>query len=395
MTEPTFNPADFQAPPQIDTLQKVGLGLGIIGLIGLAVGYLSDPAQFFRSYLLAYIFVLGVPIGSLTLLMVHHLSGGRWSLVLRRTFEAASRTIPLMAVLFIPIVLGIHHIYEWSHADVVASDAIVRHKVAYLNTTGFTLRAIGYFVVWSVMALLLTRWSVQQDTEPFPLDRFNTISGPGVLIMGLTVTFASVDWVMSLDPHWFSTIFGLWFLMGMALTALAFSIVVAALLHNNTHMARALSADRFHDYGTLMYAFIMLWAYLSYSQFLIVWSANLPEEIPYYLRRFGNGWQGVSLVIVAGHFVLPWLLLLFRSVKRIRKRLVAIAAFMLVMRFLDVFWLIAPWVKQGALGVHWMDIAAVVGMFGLWTGAFCYLLKGRALLPVGDPYLPEALADGH
>ena len=395
MTEPTLNPADFQAPSQIDTLQKVGLGLGVLGLIGLAVGFATDPTQFYRSYLLAYIFVLGIPLGSLTLLMVHHLSGGRWSLVLRRTFEAGARTIPLMALLFIPIVIGIHSIYEWSHADVVANDAIVRHKVAYLNTTGFTLRAVAYFVIWSVMALLLARWSAQQDTESFPLDRFNKIAGPGVLIMGLTVTFASVDWVMSLDPHWFSTIFGLWFLMGMALTALAFAVVVAALLHKNTHMAKALSADRFHDYGTLLYAFIMLWAYLSYSQFLIVWSANLPEEIPYYLRRFGNGWQAVSLVIVAGHFVLPWLLLLFRSVKRIRKRLVAIAAFMLVMRFLDVFWLVAPWVKQGPLGVHWMDIAAVVGLLGIRTGAFCYLLKGRALLPVGDPYLPEALADGH
>lgn len=395
MTERHLNPGDFQAPPQIDTLQKVGFGLGLLGLIGLVAGFATDHAQFYKSYLLGYIFVLGIPVGCLTLLMIHHLSGGRWSLVLRRTFEAASRTIPLMAVLFVPVILGIHDLYEWSHADVVARDPLISHKAAYLNPTGFIVRAIGYFVVWSVMALLLSRWSVQQDTQEFPLDKFNKISGPGVLIMGLTVTFASVDWVMSLDPHWFSTLFGLWFLMGMALTALAFCIVVASLLHNNANMAKALSADRFHDYGTLLYAFIMLWAYLSYSQFLIIWSANLPEEIPYYLRRFGNGWQGVTLLIVAGHFVLPWLLLLFRSTKRITKRLVAVASLMLVMRFLDVFWLIAPWVKQGAFGVHWMDVAAVLGVLGLWVGAFCYFLKGRALLPVGDPYLPEALADGH
>jgi hypothetical protein len=395
MTEPTLNPDHFQAPAQIDTLQKVGLGLGLIGVIGLAVGFATDHVQFYRSYLLAYVFVLGIPLGSLALLMIHHLSGGRWSLALRRTFEASARTIPMMAVLFLPIVLGLHELYEWSHADVVARDAIIRHKAAYLNATGFMLRAVGYFVIWSVMALLLSRWSVQQDTQAFPLDRFNTISGPGVLILGLTVTFASVDWVMSLDPHWFSTLFGLWFLVGMALTALAFSIVVAALLHNNSHVAKALSTDRFHDYGTLLYAFIMLWAYLSYSQFLIIWSANLPEEIPYYLRRFGNGWQAVTLVVVAGHFVLPWLLLLFRSTKRNTGRLVAVASFMLVMRFMDVFWLIAPWVKQGAFGVHWMDVAAVLGVMGLWVGAFCYLLKGRAVLPVGDPYLPEALADGH
>ncbi len=395
MTEPNLNPDHFQAPPQIDTLQKVGLGLGLVGLIGMAVGFASDHAQFYKSYLLGYVFVLGIPIGSLALLMIHHLSGGRWSLALRRTFEASSRTLPLMAVLFLPIIFGIHDLYHWSHADVVANDAILRHKAPYLNQSGFIIRAVVYFVVWSFLALMLARWSAQQDTERFPLDRFNKISGPGVLILGLTVTFASVDWVMSLDAHWFSTLFGLWFLVGMALTALAFSIVVAALLHNNANVAKALSTDRFHDYGTLLYAFIMLWAYLSYSQFLIIWSANLPEEIPYYLRRFGDGWQGVTLVVVAGHFVLPWLLLLFRSNKRTTRRLVAVACFMLVMRFLDVFWLIAPWVKQGAFGVHWMDIAAVLGVFGLWVGAFCYLLKGRAVLPVGDPYLPEALADGH
>jgi hypothetical protein len=395
MTEPNLNPDHFQAPPQIDTLQKVGLGLGLVGLIGMAVGFASDHAQFYKSYLLGYVFVLGIPIGSLALLMIHHLSGGRWSLALRRTFEASSRTLPLMAVLFLPIIFGIHDLYHWSHADVVANDAILRHKAPYLNQSGFIIRAVVYFVVWSFLALMLARWSAQQDTERFSLDRFNKISGPGMLILGLTVTFASVDWVMSLDAHWFSTLFGLWFLVGMALTALAFSIVVAALLHNNANVAKALSTDRFHDYGTLLYAFIMLWAYLSYSQFLIIWSANLPEEIPYYLRRFGDGWQGVTLVVVAGHFVLPWLLLLFRSNKRTTKRLVAVACFMLVMRFLDVFWLIAPWVKQGAFGVHWMDIAAVLGVFGLWVGAFCYLLKGRAVLPVGDPYLPEALADGH
>jgi len=395
MTEPTLTPDQFRTPPQIDTLERLGLAVGALGLIALGAGFLVDASQFYKSYLLAYIFVLGVPIGSLALLMVHHLSGGGWGLMVRRTFEASVRTLPLMALLFVPIVLGMHELYEWSHADVVARDPILAHKAAYLNPTGFVLRAVLYFVIWSTLGLLLTGWSARQDTEEVEYGKFGKVSAPGLLILGLTLTFASVDWVMSLDPHWFSTIFGLWFLVGQALTALAFTIVIAFLVSREGRMAQVITTAKFHDYGTLMFAFIMLWGYLSYSQFLIVWSANLPEEIPYYLRRFGNGWQGVSLLIVVGHFVLPWLLLLFRRTKRASNRLVALAVFMLVMRFMDVFWLIAPWVKQGAFGVHWMDVAAVFGLSGLWVGVFCYLLKGRALLPVGDPYLPEALADGH
>lgn len=395
MTDPALAPDQFQAPAQIDTLGRISLAVGALGLIGLAVGFLTDAAQFYKSYLLAYVFLMGIPIGSLALLMVHHLSGGGWGLVVRRTFEASARTIPLMAALFVPIVFGIHELYEWSHADVVARDPIIAHKAAYLNPTWFTVRAVLYFVIWSGLALLLTRWSSRQDTQEVEYGMFGKVSGPGLLILGLTVTFASVDWVMSLDPHWFSTLFGLWFLVGQALTALAFTIVIAFLVSRHGPMAQVITGARFHDYGTLMFAFVMLWAYLSYSQFLIIWSANLPEEIPYYLRRFGNGWQGVSLALVAGHFVLPWLVLLSRRTKRASRRLVVVAVFMLVMRFLDVFWLIAPWVKQGAFGIHWMDVAALLGLTGVWVGVFCHLLKGRALLPVGDPYLPGALADGH
>jgi hypothetical protein len=341
------------------------------------------------------VFVLGVPLGSLVLLMVHHLTGGGWGIVVRRTFEASVRTIPLMALLFVPIALGIHSLYEWSHADVVARDPIIAQKAIYLNTSWFLIRAVIYFAIWSVMALLLTRWSAQQDTQEVDLAKFRKVSGPGILIYGLTMTFASVDWMMSLDPHWFSTVFGLWIIVGQALTALAFTITIAFLVSRDGRMAQAITTDKFHDYGKLLFAFIMLWAYLTYSQFLIIWSANLPEEIPYYLQRLGGGWSTVTLVVILGHFVLPWLLLLFRPTKRASQRLVAVAAFMLVMRYIDVFWLIAPWVKHGAFGIHWLDIAAVLGLMGLWVGIFCHNLRARAIVPVGDPYLAEALADGH
>lgn len=395
MTEPTIKAEDFPVPPQIESLQRLALGVGGLGLIATAVGFITDADQFYRSYLLAYIFLLGIPLGSLALLMVHHLTGGGWGLVIRRTLEAAARTIPLMALLFVPVIFGMHSLYEWTHADVVANDPIVAQKAIYLNESGFIIRAVVYFAIWSFFALSLARLSAKQEGEDVHFSRFENLAGPGLLIYALTLTFASVDWVMSLDPHWFSTLFGLWIMVGQALTALSFTIAIAFLVSRDGRMAGVITSKKFHDYGTLLFAFIMLWAYLSYSQFLIIWSANLPEEIPYYLQRLGGGWSVVTMVVILGHFVLPWTILLFRPTKEASQRLVAVAIFMLVMRYVDVYWLIAPWVNHGTFGIHWLDITAVLGLVGLWVGLFCRNLRSRALLPVGDPYLAEALADGH
>ena len=395
MTEPTIRAEDFQVPSQIESLQRLALGVGGLGLLATVVGFVIDADQFYRSYLLGYIFLLGIPLGSLALLMVHHLTGGGWGLVIRRTLEAAARTMPVMALLFVPIIFGMHSLYEWTHADVVANDPIVAQKAIYLNESGFIIRAVIYFAIWSFFALALVRLSVKQEGEDVHFSRFENLAGPGLLIYALTLTFASVDWVMSLDPHWFSTLFGLWIMVGQALTALSFIIAIAFLVSRDGRMAGVITSDKFHDYGKLLFAFIMLWAYLSYSQFLIIWSANLPEEIPYYLQRLGGGWSVVMLVVILGHFVLPWTILLFRPTKQASQRLLAVAIFMLVMRYIDVFWLIAPWVKHGAFGVHWLDITAVLGLTGLWVGLFCRNLRSRALLPIGDPYLAEALADGH
>lgn len=394
MTEPAIKAEDFQVPPQIDALQRIALGVGGLGLIATAIGFVTNADQFYRSYLLAYVFVLGIPLGCLSLLMVHHLTGGGWGLVIRRTFEAASRTIPVMALLFLPIVFGMHTLYEWTHAE-AANDPIIAQKAIYLNETGFLIRAVVYFAIWSFFALALTRLSARQDSEPVHFTRFENLAGPGLLIYALSLTFASVDWMMSLDPHWFSTLFGLWVMVSQALTALAFTIVIAFLVSRDGRMSQLITTAKFHDYGTLLYAFVMLWAYLSYSQFLIIWSANLPEEIPYYLQRLGGGWSIVMLVVVLGHFVLPWTLLLFRATKRASHRLVAVAVFMLLMRFVDTFWLISPWTNHGDFGIHWIDVTALLGLLGLWVGLFCHNLRSRALVPVGDPYLAEALADGH
>ncbi|MGH9160409.1 MAG: hypothetical protein ACRD2X_10555 [Vicinamibacteraceae bacterium] len=389
-----IRPEAFQAPPGVDRMQRAALGLGAVGLLLMIVGAFVDTEQFYRSYLLGYIFTLAVPMGCLGLLMIQHLTGGGWAVTTRRTLEAAARTLPVMALLFVPIALGLSHLYEWTHADVVATDKVLQWKAPYLNTSFFLVRAVIYFAIWTVIALLLTKWSGEQDATGRDDMRLRVVSGPGILVFGLTITLASVDWVMSLDPHWYSTIFGLIFMVSEGLSALAFVILMTFFLSRTSEMGRVLTPKKFNDLGNLLLAFVMLYAYLGFSQFLLIWSANLPEEVGYYLIRARERWQWLSVLVIVGHFVFPFLLLLLRDLKRQVGRLALLAVVILAMRFLETFWLVVP-NFGGGLGLHWLDVAATVGLVGVWLAAFCWNLKGRVLLPVGDPYLEEALADGH
>jgi hypothetical protein len=392
-----LRPQDFPVPPEIDRLQRNAAIVGAIGIVASVLGAMQNPEQFYRSYLIAFLWVLGPTLGSMCFLMIHHLSGGAWGLGIRRLLEAAARNVLLMVPLFIPIVLGMTHLYEWTHADLVAKDHILQHKEPYLNASFFVIRAVIYFVVWIGLTLILTGWSRAQDFQPMtpPEDRkFRTLSGPGILAYGITITFASFDWVMSLDPHWYSTVFGLLFMVGQGLSAIAFISFAAFVVSRRPPMDHVLSPEKFHDYGKLMLAFTMLWAYLAYSQFLIIWSANLPEEVTYYTRRINTGWVSLSLTIVIGVFVLPYLLLLSRDLKRSASRLAYLGLFVFVMRYVDLFWMITPTLYPDPT-VHWLDFTTAAGLVGLWIAAFCWNLKGRSLVPVGDPYLEEALADGH
>jgi hypothetical protein len=392
-----LRPQDYQAGPEIDRLQRNAAIVGIVGAIATVAGGFADSDQFFRSYLVAFLFILGPSLGCLALMMVHNLSGGAWGLAVRRQMEAASSTMIFVAVLFVPIIFGMHHIFEWTHADVVARDPVLIHKAPYLNATAFVIRAAVYFTIWCGLAWILTRMSKAQDSKPTKPDdpRFQNISGPGLVLYAFSITFASFDWVMSLNPHWYSTLMGLHFLVGNGLAAIAFTIMIAFVLSRSAAMSSVLSAEKFHDYGKLLLAFVMLWAYLSYSQFLIIWSGNLPEETPWYIMRFQGFWGVVAIALVVGHFALPYSLLLSRDLKRRASRLSLLAAFILVMRWVDLYWHVQPQFNEGRFAFHWMDVTAVAGLFGLWLAVFCWNLKGRSLLPVGDPYLKEALADGH
>ncbi|MCG6920695.1 MAG: hypothetical protein LJF15_06395 [Acidobacteria bacterium] len=387
-------------PPSLGRLQRNGLAFGAVFLLGLAVGFFLDRHQFFRSYLFGWLFWLGIAVGCLGLAMLNQLTGGLWGLVPRRFHEAAARTLPTMAVLFVPVLLGLGSLYVWSRPEVVAADEIIRSKTAYLNVPFFVARAALYFAVWSGLALLVSRWSTQQDggIDPARAGRLRGVSGVGLVALSGTTTFAAIDWGMSLAPHWFSTMYGVLFIVGWTLSALSFTIVLMARLSRESPMSEALQPGTVHDLGKLLLAFTMLWAYVNFSQFLIVWSGNISEETPFYVQRMHGGWGVIAVVLLLFHFALPFALLLSRPLKRHARSLAIVAGLMLVMQLVDLYWLIGPdLLTQGRghapLRFHWMDLASALGFGGLWLFLFARQVRTRPVLPLAEPAV-RALVDG-
>jgi hypothetical protein len=384
--------------PALARLQRWGLVAGFWGLLAGVAGAFLNPDQFFRSWLVGFLFCLGLTMGPLALLMLQHMSGGQWGLVGRRVFEAASRNVPLVALLFVPLLFGLPNLYAWARPDEVRVDHILQMKALYLNVPFFIVRAILYFSLWSLGAWLLTSWSDAQDrgavaVDPADTVRFRVVSAPGLLLYVITMTFASVDWIMSLDPHWYSTIFGFILVAGQGLAGLALVITVLAMLSHVEPLSTYLNPRlHFLDLGKLLLTFVMLWAYFSFSQLLIIWAGNLPEEIPFFYNRFRGGWQYVSVAILLGHFALPFVLLLSRDLKRRPHLLAKIALAILVMRVVDLIWLVEPMFKRQGFPIHWMDVALPIGMTGVWVFFFARNLRSRPLLPLNDPFFKEAFA---
>ncbi len=384
--------ADTYTPPEsLSGLQSKGMIAAVIGAVIAGLGFtLTGADRFYEAYLVAWIFWTGVGLGSLALLMLHHLTGGAWGLVIRRILEAATRTIPYMAVLFLPILAGMGHLYHWTHET---TDPVILEKAAYLNVPFFLARAAFYFIVWSFMAYRLSAWSAEQDRtgDPALADKMLRLSGGGLLLFGLTVTFAVVDWTMSINPHWFSTMWGLLYVVGQALSALAFAIFILARLSREKPMDHVINPSHFHDLGKLLFAFIMLWAYLSFSQFIIIYSANTQEEIPHYWVRAQNGWQWVGWTLVVFHFILPYVLLLARNVKRDWARVSKIALWVVGIRVVDYYWHVAPEFHQDGLSVGVVDIGLPIALGGIFVMLFAMQLKGRPLMPLHDEGLAKAL----
>lgn len=385
--------SSFAAPRSVPRFQRIALIVGVVFLVLFVIGLVVNRDQFFHSYIFAFAFWTGLSVGSLALLMLQHLTTGGWGLVIRRVLEAATHTLPLMFLLFLPIIVGAHSLYIWTHPEELEKHPVLQLKRNYLNIPFFTVRGIIYFAIWMLLAFLLTRWSTLQDrtADRQYVKRMRVLSGPGMVIVVFTVTFASIDWFMSLEPLWYSTIYGFIFVAAWALSALAFVIAVMATLTKEEPMSSIVAPMHFHDLGKLLLALVMLWTYFAFSQFLIIWSGNLPEEIHYYLPRIHGGWGALVMAVVLLHFAFPFLFLLSRSFKRNPRLLLMVALLILVMRLLDFFWTIAPSFTHEHFHISWMDIVAPIAMGGLWLAVFTWALERRPLIPINDPQYETVL----
>jgi hypothetical protein len=384
---------DFAVPAEAASWQKTWLIVGVVGALGCVAGFVLQPEQFLRGYLIGFMLWLGLSLGCMALLMVQHLSGGLWGISIRRILEASSKGLPLMAVLFLPILFGRNKLYAW-----MTDPSLTEHNSWYLNTPGWMIRFVLYFAIWIGMEFILNKRSAQQD-EPLTSSnwpRFQLFSGIGLLLYALTISFASVDWVMSLDPHWGSTIYGMIFMAGEGLSALAFCIIMLTVLTGYRPYREIIKPEQFRDLGKLMLAFVMLFAYFSFSQWLIIWAGNLPEEISFYLNRIKGGWGIVALGIILFHFALPFALLLSKERKKDGRRLIWLAVLLMFMRLVDIYWYVVPNFAH-ARGHFYFSIwylVAPIGIGGLWLAFFFYNLRQRPLLPIYEPQVPSLLNQG-
>jgi hypothetical protein len=394
-----MNKSDLMAPPVAQTIQQRSLVIGAIAAVVSIAGAFVAPGSFYSAYLIGFMFWLGLSLGCMAILMLYHLVGGAWGTVIRRILESGMMTLPLMFVLFIPILLHLPRLYFWARPEVLADPKtdpkILDIAHSYLNFDGILLRYILYFVIWFGMAYFLNRWSTEQDSIAGQSTlRFRAMSSIGLVIYSLTISFAVIDWVMSLQARWISTIYGLLFVAGEALSAFCFVVVIESILGKRKPMSEYLTDTEVHDHGKLMLAFVMVWAYFNFSQWLIIWAGNLPEEIPWYVRRLHGGWETVGLFLVVFHFAVPFALLLSRQLKRKAHTLVRIASWLIFMRIVDIFWHIEP-SSHPTFHLSWLHFTIIAGIGGLWMAYFFYNLRSRPLLPVNAPQTLRLLERSH
>lgn len=392
---------DLAAPEVVRKISQRSLVIGGIFAVISGVLALKQPGEFYRAYLLGFMCWLGVALGSMSIVMIRHLTGGGWGTVIRRILGAAMRTLPLLFALFIPIFFGIHRLYIWAQPLGNVQDKHLREHLqqitqTYLTVNGFIIRAVFYFAIWNLLSFLLSMWSKQTDRPNAPDNsgRFKAVSGPGLILYAFTISFAAIDWIMSLDPSWISTIFGLIVLIGQVLSAMCFAVVVERILFNYKPMSELLKPDFVQDHGKWMLTFTMVWAYFNFSQWLIIWAGNLPAEVTFYLTRLNGGWGSIGLILVLFHFVIPFMLLLSRSFKRDIRKLVWVAVLLMLMGYIDLLWIIEPNFSK-TLNVTLADVVVPIAIGGIWLWYFFRNLASLPLLPAYDTDAHEVLQPAH
>lgn len=381
----SFMNQDVVPIPHLDRIQRIALFTALIGGAATVIGLFTNIQQFYQSYLFAYLFILGLSTGAFGLVVLHYLVGGEWGAVIRRILEAAAKTLWLVAVLFIPFLFGLSELFPWARAGFVAESSTLQFKHAYLNEMFFTGRALVYFGLWLGLTVLLTRWArrgMAEKSSPHRR-RFQRVSAFGLILYVLTMTFASLDWIMSLDPEWFSTIFGFLTVAGQVLAAMSLALLLVPLLAKAPPLKDTITTRHFRDLGALTLAIVMVWAYFAFSQYLIIWSGNIPREVIWYLSRATGGWLWLGVFVIAAQFVLPFLVLLSLRAKQNPRILAGLAAAILIARLIDNFWQIAPAFHPEGLAIHWLDIALPLALSGLWALAFIWHLR-RTPQPVPE-----------
>jgi len=397
----TINKADLMAPPVAESLQTRSMFIGLVGVVASVAGAVMVPDDFYSAYLTVFMLGLSLSLGCMSILMLYHLVGGTWGTVSRRILEAGMMTLPLMAALFVPILFNLPRLYEWARPEELLKNAKLKEIAgSYLNFNGIMTRWAIYFILWMLMAFLLNRWSTAQDSEQARNQstlRFRALSAPGLVIYSLTFSFAIIDWVMSLQARWISTIYGLIFIAGAALSTYCFVVLIETILGQRKPMSEYLKSAEIHDHGKFMLAFVMVWAYFNFSQWLIMWSGNLPEEIPWFLRRINNGWGYVAMSLVVFHFAVPFALLLSQRLKKQTGTLVWIASWLILMRIVDIFWHIEPAqsLHHDTFHISWTLFAALAGVGGLWMAYFFRNLRARPLVAVYAPQTLRLLEPSH
>jgi hypothetical protein len=374
----------YPSAEKLGGLSQRALVVGVVGLVATAAGAFMARDAFFRAWLTAFWFWGGLGIGSLGILLLHCVTGGNWGVTIRRLLESGAKTLPLLALCAVPLLFGLPDLFLWARPDVVAHDAILQHKAKYLNVPFHIARTVAFFAIWILTALAVTRMTLAQDknNDSALARRLRRLCGPLIIVHVMTVSFASFDWIMSLEPHWFSTVFGALSLAGQNLATMSFLTAVIVALAGQKIVADAHVKQSVYDLGNLMLAFTMFWAYLAFSQLLIIWAGNLPEEIPWYLKRTQGGWGVVGMAIIVLHFAVPFLMLINRYVKRNPTSLSRVALLIVVMRLVEVWFSVAPAAETAIpLRFHWLDIAAPVGLGGLWLAAFFHQLKSTWDVP--------------